>query len=168
MKWPFQIERTTLDQRNLLDLLDRIGYQQADVPGLDLVFCSKTLEACVTAGEVWEEAKRIRDLISEVTEIDPEFTLGPVIDLSSGEPKRHHFLEVKSGIIVTTGVDAILTVSPPDNLSAEQLIEYNRRRTEQEYKAKLEVHAFEAGTSDLVACAAKVQQATQAKSGTAR
>jgi hypothetical protein len=58
--------------------------------------------------------------------------------LSLGEPKRHHFLEIKSGIIVTTGLDAILTVSPPDNLSAEQLIEYNRRRAEQEFKAKLE------------------------------
>ncbi len=138
MKWAFQIERTTLDRRNLLDLLDSIGYQPADVPGLDLAFWSKTLETCVNAGEVWEEAKRIRDLVSEVTEIDPEFVLGPVIDLSLGEPKRHHFLEVKSGIIVTTGLDAILTVSPPDNLSAEQLIEYNRRRAEQEYKAKLE------------------------------
>jgi hypothetical protein len=138
MKWAFQIERTTLDRRNLLDLLERIGYQPADVPGLELVFWSKRLENCVNAGEVWEEANRIRDLVSEVTEIDPEFVLGPVIDLSSGEARRHHFLEVKSGIIVTTGLDAILTVSPPDNLSAEQLIEYNTRRAEQEYRAKLE------------------------------
>lgn len=138
MKWVFQIERTTLDSRNLLDLLSGIGFQLANVPGLDLAFWSATLEACVNASEVWEEAKRIRDLLSEVTEIDPELILGPVIDLSSGEPKRHHFLEAKSGIIVTTGLNAILTVSPPDNLSAEQLIEYNRRRAEQEYKTKLE------------------------------
>ena len=138
MKWAFQVERTALDRRNLFDLLDSIGYQPADVPGHDLAFWSKTLEACVNAGEVWEEAKRLRELVSEVTEIDPEFVLGPVIDLSLGEPKRHHFLEVESGIIVTTGLDAILTASPPDNLSAEQLIEYNRRRAEQEYQVKLE------------------------------
>ena len=138
MKWAFLIERTTLDRRNLLDLLDGIGYQPANVPGLGLAFWSKTLEGCLSAGEVWEEAKRIRDLVSKVTEIDPDFILGPVIDLSSGEPKRHHFLEAESGIIVMTGLDAILTVSPPDNLSAEQLIEYNRSRAEQEYKAKLE------------------------------
>jgi len=139
MKWAFQIERTTLDRRNLFDLLDRIGYQPADVPGLDLAFCSKTLEACVTANEVWEEAKRLRNLMSEVTEIDPEFALGPVIDLSAGEPKRHHFLDVKSGFIAMTEANAILTVSPPDGLSAEQLIDYNNHRAEQEYKAKLEV-----------------------------
>lgn len=138
MKWAFQIERTTLDRQNLLDLLESIGYQPADVPGLELVFWSKTLETCVNTGEVWEEAKSIRYLVSEVTEIDPEFVLGPVIDLSSGEAKRHHFLEVKSAIIVTIGLDAILTVSPPKNLSEEQLIEYNTRRAEQEYKAKLE------------------------------
>lgn len=139
MKWAFQIERTTLDRRNLLDLLDSIGYQPADVPGLDSAFWSKTLEACVNAGEVWEEVKRIRDLVSEVTEIDPEFILGPVIDLSLREPKRHHFLEIKSGIIVTTGIDAILlTESPPVNLSEEQLAEWNRRKDEQEYQDKLE------------------------------
>jgi hypothetical protein len=138
MKWAFQIERTILNRRNLLDLLASIGYQPADIPGLDLAFWSKTLEACVNAGEVWKEVKRIRDLVSEVTEIDPEFVLGPVIDLSLGEPKRHHFLEIKSGIMVTTGLDAIVTVSPPDDLSEEQLAEWNRRRTDQEYQDKLE------------------------------
>jgi len=123
-----------LDRRNLTDLLTGIGFQPADAPGLDLAFWSKTIEACENASEVWEEAKKIRDLFSKVTEIDPELILGPIIDLSSGKPKRHHFLEAKSGIIVTTGLDAILTVSPPDNLSEEQLIEFNRRRAEQEYK----------------------------------
>jgi hypothetical protein len=138
MKWAFQIERTTLDHRNLLDLLDSIGYHPADVPGLDLTFWSETLETCSNASEVWEEVKRIRGLMSEITEIDPEFVLGPVIDLASGEPKRHHFSEVKLGIIATTGLDATLTVSPPDNLSEEQFIEYDRRRAEREYRAKLE------------------------------
>ena len=64
MKWAFQIERTSLGRRNLLDLLTGIGFQPVDVPGLDLAFWSTTLEACVNASEVWEEAKRIRDLVS--------------------------------------------------------------------------------------------------------
>jgi hypothetical protein len=138
MKWAFQIERTALDHRNLLDLLTGLGFQPADTPGFDLTFWSTAFEAYENASEVWEEAKRIRDLFSEVTEIDPELVLGPVIDLSSGKPKRHYFLEAKSGIIVMTGSDAKLTVTPPDTLSAERLIEFNRRRSEQEYKAKLE------------------------------
>ena len=138
MRWAIQIERTTLDRRNLFDLLDNLGYQPADVPGLEIVLWSTTLEACKSAGEVWEEAKRLRELVSEVTEIDPEFVLGPVLDLSSGVPKRHHFLEVEP-IIIKTNVSAVtLTVSPPDDLSAEQLAEWNRRRDEQKYQAILE------------------------------
>jgi hypothetical protein len=40
-------------------------------------------------------AKRLRELISEVTEIDPDFILGPVLDLSSTVPKQHRFLEAE-------------------------------------------------------------------------
>lgn len=138
MKWAFQIERTSLDRQNLCDLLYSIGYQPADVPGLDLTFWSKTLETCLKADVVWEQLKRIRDLFTKVTQIDPEFVLGPVIGLSSGEPKRYHFLEVESSIMVMTGHDAILTVSPPDKLSDEDLAEWNRHRAKQEYQEKLE------------------------------
>lgn len=138
MRWAIQIERTTLDRRNLFDLLDNLGYQPVDVPGLEIVLWSTTLEACKSADEVWEEAKRLRELVSEVTEIDPEFVLGPVLDLSSGVPKRHHFLEVEPGIIKMNGSAVTLTVSPPDDLSAEQLAEWNRRRDEQKYQAILE------------------------------
>jgi len=137
MRWAFQIERTTIDSRNLSDLLAGIGFQPAEIPGIDFAFCSPTFETYENAGQVWEEAKRIRYLFSEVTEIDPEFVLGPIIDLSFEKPKRYHFWEAKSGIAVTS-LDAILTVSPPDNLSEEQLIEYERRRAELEYKTKLE------------------------------
>lgn len=138
MKWAFQIEQTTLDRRNLEDLLARIGFHPADISGFDNAFWSQEFEGFENASQVWEKAKRIRDLFVEVTEIDKDFALGPVLDLSFEKPKRHHFLEAKSGIIVTTGMDAILTVSPPDNLSKEELIEYNKRRAEQEYKTKLE------------------------------
>jgi len=138
MRWAFQIERTTLDRRNLFDLLDNLGYESADVPGFEIVLWSASLEACTNSGEVWEEAKRLRELISEVTEIDPEFVLGPVIDMSSGVPKRHHFLEAEPIIIKMSMSTATLTVTPPDHLSAEQLAESNRRRAEQEYQDRLE------------------------------
>jgi len=137
MRWAFQIERTTLDRRNLLDLLASLGYEPADMPGPEIVLWSTSLEAYTSAGEIWEEAKRLRELISEVTEIDPEFVLGPVLDLSSGVPKRHRFLEASITAKVNVG-DAILTISPPDDLSAEQLSEWNRRRAEQAYQARLE------------------------------
>ena len=138
MKWAFQIEQTTLDSRNLCDLLDSIGYQVVDIPGCELVFWSEILENCLDSNEVWEEAKRLRDLISKVTEIDPEIVLGPVLDLSTSEIKRYQFLEVQSGIIATASISAKLTVSPPVGLSEEQLAEWNERREEQLYQSKLE------------------------------
>lgn len=138
MKWAFQIEHTSLDPRNLSDLLSGIGFNPADTPGLDCVFCSPCLENCKSASEVWEEAINIRYLLRDVTEIDPELVLGPVIDLSSGSPRKHHFLEVRSGLSVTANLDVILTVSPPENLSDEELAEYHRQGAEQEYQAKLE------------------------------
>lgn len=138
MKWAFQIERTTLSLRNLHDLLGSIGYQGVDVPGQELVFWSETLEGCSNPDEVWEEAKRLRELISEITEIDPEIVLGPVLDLTTEEVKRYQFAEVKSGITATASISATLTVSPPAGLSEEQIAEWNERRVEQQYQIKLE------------------------------
>jgi hypothetical protein len=138
MRWAIQIDRTTLDRRNLFDLLKSLGYEPADVPGTEIVLWSTSLEACTNTGEVWEEAKRLRELISEVTEIDPEFVLGPVIDMSSGVPKRHHFLEVPPSIIKVCMNTPTLTVSPPNHLSAEQLAEWETRQAEQEYQDRLE------------------------------
>ena len=138
MKWAFKLERTTLDSRNLCDLLDSIGYQPVNVPGYELVFWSEKLEACTNADEVWEEAKQLRELVSEVTEIDPDMVLGPVLDLSSSKPKLCHFLEIESGITVTASCSATLTVSPPVGLSKEELVERNNRRAEQEYQTRLE------------------------------
>jgi hypothetical protein len=114
-----------------------LGYEPADVHGFEFVFWSTSLEACENAGEVWEEAKRLRELISKVTEIDSEFVLGPVINLSSGIPKRNHFIEEPLICNITMSTPT-LTVSPPSNLSAEQLSDWNRRQSEQEYQNKLE------------------------------
>lgn len=138
MKWAFQIERTTLEYRNLCDLLGSIGYQATDIPGHELAFCSETLEGCSNPEEVWEQAKLLGELISEVTEIDPEIALGPVLDLSADKVKRYHFLKVKPGITATASFSASLTVSPPADLSEEQLAEWYERRAEEQYQNKLE------------------------------
>lgn len=138
MKWAFQIERTTLDHRNLADLLRGIGYQLVDIPGFELVFWSENLENCTNADEVWKQANQLRELISNVTEIDPQLALGPVLNMASGEPKRHHFLGVESGIIATASISATLTVSPPNGLTEEELEEWNNRRAEHEYQSRLE------------------------------
>jgi hypothetical protein len=155
MKWAFQIEQTSLDRRNILDLLVGIGFQQVNIPGFEFLFWSPTFEAYERASQVWEEAKRIRYLLLDVTEIDPAVTLGAVIDLTSDQPKRHHFLDAKVRISVTTS-DAILTVTPPDNLSEEQLFEYNRNCAEQEYNTKLEAQLIKLKPAFLELRAVKI------------
>ena len=97
MKWAFQIKRTTLDRQNLIDLLAGIGFQPADIPGFDFAFWSPTFETYENASQVWEQAKRIRDLFSEVTEIGPEFILGPVIDWEIGREIGDREIGGKSG-----------------------------------------------------------------------
>ncbi len=138
MKWAFQIEQTTLDSRNLCDLLNSIGYQVVDIPGYELVFWSEILESCLNPNEVWEEAKRIRYLISTVTEIDPGIILGPVLDLSTSEIKRCYFAEVQSSFSATASISAKFTVTPPDGLSEEELAKRNARREEKLYQSKLD------------------------------
>ena len=59
--------------------------------------------------------------------IDPDFTLGSVIDYSGSEPKRHHFLEVDSGRLTITGGTPTITVSPPQGLSDDELQEWEAR-----------------------------------------
>jgi len=136
MLWAFQIDRTTLDHRNLSDLLCYIGYQRINIPGFELVFSSDKINNCLNANEVWDEAKRLRDLVAEVTEIDPGFVLGPVLNLSSGEATRHHFAEIIGCIGFGGSISA--TISPPEGLSEDELVEWNNYRKEQEYQSILE------------------------------
>lgn len=138
MKWAFQIERTSLDRRNLVDLLNNIGYELVYLKDPEFVFCSESLNACENVGEVWEHAKRAWKLISKITEIDPELSLGPVIDFTSGIPTRHHFLEAEPITIKFEISSPTLSISPPSDLSPEQLAEWKEHKDEQEYQNKLE------------------------------
>ena len=137
MKWAIQIDRTSLDRRNLFELLKSLGYETANIPGSEIVLWSTSLGACTSADEVWVEAKRLRELILVVTEIDPEFVLGPVIDMTSGVPKRHHFIDMPSFIVKVSMNPPTLTVTP-NHLSAEQLADWNTRKVEQDYQNSLE------------------------------
>lgn len=158
MKWAFQIERTSLDRRNLIDLLKTLGYEWVELKESEFAFCSTSLDTCINADEVWEDAKRMRELISKVTEIDPELVLGPVIDLSSETPKRHHFLEAEPFTLNIKMGTATLTVSPPSNLSPEQLEEWKIRKDEQEYQNRLETQLTKLEPAFREPRAAKVLQ----------
>ena len=166
MKWAVQVQRTTLERRNLFDLLGQLGYQPVDVPGSEIVLRSESLDALTSANEVWEHAKRLRELIADVTEIDPEFVLGPVVEISGEAPRRHHFLELSSCVIATSVCTVTASLHPPDGLSAEHLADWNRRRAEQQYQVKLEAQRARLEPAFHEPRAAKLLQLLKRKSHT--
>ncbi len=137
MKWAVEIQKTGLERRNLVDLLYGLGFQLVDGVDFEAMY-SPHFDGLESAAEVWAEAKKVRNAFTGPASIDPEFVLGSVIDYSTKERKRHAFLEVKSIHLKTTVGSATLTVSPPPNLSPEELKEWEDKRAEQEYQTQLE------------------------------
>lgn len=136
MRWAVEIQGTSLERRNLSDLLSGLGYSIID--GVDhIAVTSPSLDAHSSTGEVWIEAKKIREAMKGPANIDPQFTLGAVINYATGEPIRHLFLEAESGRFVVTGA-ATLTVAPPVGLSGEAHDAWKAARMESEYQVKLE------------------------------
>jgi len=111
MRWAFEVKRTGLELRNLIDLVESRGYKAVEVPGLQIVLFSDSMEIYSTPGEVWEQATGLRELMVSVTEIDKEFAIGPVLDMSSRPPKRHIFLEVEPVVFKVTMGSPTLTAS---------------------------------------------------------
>jgi hypothetical protein len=137
MKWAVEIQKTNLERRNLDDLLNGLRFTLVD--GIQYpAFTSHEIDNCDTAPEVFERAKQLRAAFTGPAQIDPTFTLGPVIDYTSDPPKRHYFLEVESGVMKMSGGAVTLTISPSKDLSADELEKWKKEQAEKEYQAKLE------------------------------
>ena len=138
MKWAVEIKKTGLERRNLVDLLMGLGFEVVDGIGSDLAFTMPSFEQVDTTEQVWSAAKELREAMIGPAEIDPDFTLGAVIDYSTSEPTRHHFLEAKVlGLAISFGT-VTARLSPPQGLSEEKLVEWEAARAEREYQARLE------------------------------
>ena len=137
MKWAVEIQNLGLERRNLSDLLAGLGYELVDCVDFE-AFTSPLFDQYDTAGEVWSDAKWLREAFTGPAAIDPEFILGSVIDCSTNDYKRHVFVEVE-GIAVTALVGKVtITNSPSPDLTEDELADWRAKRTEQEYQAKLE------------------------------
>jgi hypothetical protein len=136
MRWAVEIQKTSLERRNLEDLLKEIDFEIVDDIGFDLAFTAPLFDQ-MDSIEVWSMAKKLREAMIGPAEIDPDFTLGAVIDYSASEPKRHHFLESKIRAKSSTG-PVMLTVSPPKELSEEQVVAWQAAHAEHEYQTRLE------------------------------
>ncbi len=95
MNWSVAIQSTGLEERNLGDILQALGYRMTNGPE-GLVFSSDEMARCTAAADVFELAKKVRSVFRGPANIDEEFQLGSVVEYSCTPPKRHVFLEPAS------------------------------------------------------------------------
>ena len=122
----------------IVDLLARLDFEVVSGIGSDLTFTSPLFKQMDTTEQVWAAAKKLREAMVGPAEIDPDFSLGAVIDYSTSEPKRRHFLDAKPLQIKISAGTVTLTVTPPQGLSEKQVAAWEAEYAEQEYKARLE------------------------------
>lgn len=134
MRWAIEIKKTSLERRNLSDLLHRLGFNI--VEGIKYpALTSPKIDSCLTAMDVFNESKDVQEKF-DVAQVDTDFTLGAVIDYSTNPPREHVFVELCDTVRV--GDECFVTVLPPKGLSPTELEQWKMKREEQEYQAKLE------------------------------
>lgn len=137
MNWSVAIQSTGLEERNLGDILQALGYRMTNSPE-GLVFSSDEMARCTAAADVFELAKKVRSVFLGSANIDEEFQLGNVVEYSCTPPRRHAFLEVASCVCHATGSSASITIGPPQSLNEEELAAWNREQEERNYQAQLQ------------------------------
>lgn len=137
MRWAIEVQKTSLEQRNLADLLKGLGFEVIREGGCPTL-SSPTIDTCATAADVFEIAKRIRAAFKGPANIDTEFTLGAVIDYTTTPPRRHTFTEGAPSVIKTTSGAASTKISPPKGLSSDKLAKWREENNERQYLAALE------------------------------
>lgn len=137
VRWAVEIQKTTLERRNLEDLLCGLGFRVLEAEH-SLVFVSEEMRRLATAAEAFELAKRVRAAMTGPSGVDSEFQLGSVLDFASDPPRRHAFLEIQSVVMRVSSGSATLTVGPPKGLSETELHAWKAKQAEREYQAKLE------------------------------
>jgi hypothetical protein len=137
VRWAVEVQRTSLDWRNLGDLVSGLGFRLFDAQPFPAL-TSGEMDSCSTASEVFTLAKRLRAAMTGSAGIDSEFRLGSVIDYSTDPPKRHAFLEVDSARITLRADTASVTVKPPEGLTGEEFVEWQKLHDELEYQTRLE------------------------------
>lgn len=137
MNWAVAIQSTGLEERNLGDILQALGYRMTNGPE-GLVFSSDDMARCTAAADVFELAKKVRSVFRGPANIDDKFQLGGVVDFSESPPTRHVFLEPASCVCLATGLSAFITIGPPQGLDEEELAAWNRDQEERNYRAQLQ------------------------------
>lgn len=137
MRWAIEVQKTSLELRNLADLLKGLGFnliQEKEYSALS----SPAIDACASAADAFEIAKDVRAAFKGPAKIDPEFVLGSVIDYAITPPRRHAFLEGAPCVMKITCSTGAITISPPKGLSSDELAKWHEEHNERQYQAVLE------------------------------
>ncbi len=138
MRWAIEIQKTSLDERMLSDILGVLNINLVEGINFPKAFSSSEIDECPTAQDAIEIARRVRSTL-KTTQIDPEFSLGAVINFSVDPPTSHYFLEVDSLFInVSTFFPATLTVSSPNGLSPDEKEQWIKDHNERQYQIELD------------------------------
>jgi len=137
MKWAIEVQKTSLKQRNLADLLKGIGFnliQENDC----LALSSPDIDDCATASDAFAIARNVRTAFKDSTNIDPEFALGSVINYAITPPRRHEIIEVAPCVMGITCGTITAEISPSKELSSDELAKWHEEHNEREYQISLE------------------------------
>ena len=139
MKWEVIVNKYTGDYRLLSDVL--APWQLNLLKTEDaFVLRSEKFEACTSNGEVWkiaQHAAKSLNTLSDLNEdIDLKLELGGVVEYGAdGSKKIHAHIEIKGAASLTfAGHPAIVTVSPPSDMSDEEREEWERKQAEKRYQ----------------------------------
>ncbi len=137
MKWGVEVQKTSLERRNLADLLDGLGFRIIEIANC-LAITSDGMDACMTAGAAFDLAKRVRVAMTGPARIDTEFQLGAVLDFSCDPPQHCVFIEGKPATITLSAIRGAIIIGPPKGLSESQLKIWQKQQEEREYQEMLE------------------------------
>ncbi|MCC6296127.1 MAG: hypothetical protein IT469_05420 [Pseudomonadales bacterium] len=137
MRWAIEIRKTSLQRRNLADLLKGLGFDL--IEGVEYpAFSSAAIDSCTTATDAFEIAKKVRSAFNGPAKIDPDFVLGSVIDYATTPARRYAFLEPAVFVNETTIYTPTITISPPEGLSADDVAKWEEEQAELQYQTRLE------------------------------
>jgi hypothetical protein len=139
MRWWIEIIDIVGDERFLADLLTGLNIT-LDMQENRTYLTSDQFNLLSTNTEVWEEAKRIRDIVSEVSNWFPNVSISFQLDSlyeqkENGSRSRHVFLSATS--IGSSSTIGVLTVTSTSEISEEERARLEAEQLEREYQEKL-------------------------------
>lgn len=143
MRWLVEVRDIVADERLFTDLLSRLNLtlHQEDSK---TYLTGDEFERLSTSAEVWEQAKRLRDVVTEVNNGIPganiSFKLGDIQEQREDGSQGTYVLLTPTSIVSTTAVGVCgVTVIPMREITEEERVRLEAERKEHEYQEKFDL-----------------------------